>query len=299
MSPRLLPVDRVLSALPPFALLGLALAALLLVGVLDYASGFEISMSVFYLFPVTLVAWYGNRGATISLALLSSLSWYVADHLAGHDYSHPAIPVWNAAVRLSFFLICGLLLVSLRRSLQVEQRLARRDTLTGLFGRHAFIERLAHDLELSRRHARPLTLAYADLDGFKAVNDTGGHGAGDLVLQAAAQGFAQALRSADAAARLGGDEFALLLPDTDAEGAREVVARVGERFREAIGETGWPVACSLGVVTFLKPPDTAEAALHAADELMYRVKRDGKGAVAFRIVGGLQESAAAPPTTSP
>lgn len=278
-------VDRHLDRLSSGAILGLAACGLVLVGGLDYDTGYEVSLSVFYLVPVAVAAWYAGRSSGIVMAFLSCLSWYFADLGAGHAYSHHAIPVWNALVRLGFFLVTALLLAALRTSLRAQQELARTDALTGLYGRREFDVRLKHDLALAQRRKSTLTLAYVDVDNFKAVNDTYGHDGGDRVLRAIATVLKESLREIDTGARLGGDEFALVLPDTDSERARHVVSRLERTFRENPALSDWGISCSIGVVTCLDPATSPEQVVAAADKLMYQVKRGGKSAVAFSAIG--------------
>lgn len=267
------------------AVLALATSALFAVGAADYLSGYELSLSVFYLVPVALASWYAGRSSGISMAILSCLSWYIADMAANHPYSNAVIPVWNALVRLAFFLITALLLTALRASLRAQLELARSDALTGLYGRREFGHRLQHDLALAQRRQSALTLAYVDADNFKAVNDTYGHEVGDRVLQAIADAMKKSFRAIDTLARLGGDEFALILPDTDGDKARQIFARFEREFLAVPELSDLSVSCSIGVVTFLNPVTLPEQALAAADQLMYEVKRGGKAAVAFRVLG--------------
>ena len=98
--------------------------------------------------------------------------------------------------------------------------LATRDSLTGLLRRHAAMERLADEVERCRRTFHPFAVALADLDHFKAVNDTHGHAAGDAALRSVAGVFAASSRKTDLVARYGGEEFLFLLPDTPPAGAR-------------------------------------------------------------------------------
>ena len=93
------------------------------------------------------------------------------------------------------------------------------------------------------------------------------------------------VRAADTAARIGGDEFALVLPDTDRQGAEQVISKVSHGLQEALRAGAWPVTCSVGVITFMDPAIAPEAAIAAADSLMYDVKRSGKGAVAYDVLG--------------
>ncbi len=245
----------------------------------DLITGHEVSSGLFYLVPVAVAAWYVGRWAGVLLALLSCVAWYVAD--TDHRYSHPAIPVWNALVRFGFFLICALLLTALRDGLLELRRLARRDALTKLFTRRAFEDRLDHDLTLAQRHHGAVTLAYVDLDDFKAINDTHGHAEGDRVLRTVGRVLRQHVRRVDTVARLGGDEFALVFPETDEAGAHQIVSKLREELHHAFQADGMDVTCSIGVVTFMNPAISVPEAVAAADGLMYEVKRQGKGGIKF------------------
>lgn len=278
-------VERRLDRLAGGQLLTLAACGVLIVGGVDYLTGYDVSMSVFYLAPVALAAWYGGRPAGFLIAALSCASWFVADLAAGHRYASPLILVWNALVRLTFFVITAMLLTALRQSLRDQQLLARTDALTGLYSRRVFEERLVHDLALADRRNGVLTLAYVDIDYFGRVNETYGHTGGDRVLQLIGRVFRESLREADTAARLGGDEFALVLPDADSDGARQTVAKLEQELRKAFAAGHLEVTCSIGVVTLLDPTISAERAIAAADEAMYQVKQAGKGAVRFGVVG--------------
>lgn len=282
-------IDRRLAPLRGSAILALSLVGVVVVGVVDYLAGYEVAFSLFYLGPVATAAWYGGRQQGVAVALASCLGWYIADVAAGHAYSHPAIPVWNALVRFGFFLITGLLLAALRQALAAQQRLARIDDLTGLYTRRAFEERLQHDIALARRRLTPLSLAIVDLDDFKSVNDNRGHAEGDRVLRIVGQALSLALREVDAAARIGGDEFALVLPDTDSSGARRAVEKADAEIRQALAAAGAAASCSIGVVTFQSAPSSIAGAVDAADQLMYEVKRRGKGAMAFSVSGQVAE----------
>jgi len=278
-------LDRWLRPLPGLQVEALAWLGVALVALADFETGYEVSFSAFYLAPVALAAWYAGRGAALRVAFLSCVSWYLADGFSGHTYSHPAIPYWNALVRLGFFVATGLLIAALQASLHRQRALARTDALTGLYGRRAFEERLEHDLALARRHGRPLTLVYVDLDNFKTLNDAQGHAAGDEALRRTARILQGATRRTDTVARLGGDEFALVLPETARAGADGVVAKARLELRAALAAMAPQLDCSMGVMTFREIPERAEAAVRAADALMYRAKQQGKGTTVFDEYG--------------
>jgi diguanylate cyclase (GGDEF)-like protein len=260
------------------------LAAVALLGVLDHASGPEIGFSIFYLGPISWVAWRAGRRAGLSIAVVAALVWALVDRLSGLSFSHPLIPAWNSLVRLGFFAITAWLVWDVRRAHIREQDLARRDSLTGVANARAFLEALERELARMRRSGAALTLAYADLDRFKAVNDTLGHAAGDDLLREIADALVSSLRTVDVVARLGGDEFGLLLPETDAEAALVALERVLDAVRTRVrGVEGLPegVGATIGAVVFPHAPHSAEAAIRAADDRMYEAKQSGRNRVSL------------------
>lgn len=271
----MLPPIRLTFGTSPVLTVAVALITLVVVAILDYFTGVEISFSVFYLVPVSLAAWYAGRHWGILLAIVASITWYGVDAVLGPAYEHPAIPAWNALVRFLFFLVTSLLLSTLRERLVETSRLARTDNLTGLLNSRAFTEQLTHDLALNGRTRGALTVVYIDIDDFKSVNDRGGHQEGDRQLQQVADRIRAAMRHADSAGRLGGDEFAIILPATDSEGAEIFLARLA-RALEAATTPGGGVNCSIGAVTVTRGEPAADAVIGRADSLMYSAKQAGK-----------------------
>jgi diguanylate cyclase (GGDEF)-like protein len=282
-------LDRYLDRLNRAGIGALATCGVGIVGYVDYRTGFEISVSVFYLGPVALAGRYAGRWTGAAIGLMSAVSWCVTDYAAGAPSLHPAIEIWNGLVRFGFFLAVSLLVTALRESYQHVTHLARTDSLTELYGRRAFEDRLEHDLALARRRNSAVTLVYLDLDNFKAVNDTYGHAEGDRVLRETSRVLISAVRQADTVARLGGDEFAVILPDTDGHGAREVIANLTREFQKEFAK----VTCSIGVISFLDSSLSVPAAIEAADNVMYEAKRKGKGTVVFSVQGQAVQQGAA------
>jgi diguanylate cyclase (GGDEF)-like protein len=122
-----------------------------------------------------------------------------------------------------------------------------------------------------------------DLDNFKSVNDRLGHAAGDELLKDMGALLGASSRSSDTAARLAGDEFALLMPETAEDVARIAVERLRDQVTWLMRNRGWEVTSSIGLVTYLVPPESPEAALKAADSLMYSAKKEGKNRVVAKI----------------
>lgn len=168
-----------------------------------------------------------------------------------------------------------------------EQRishLAYHDDLTGLPNRTLFMDRLDRAVSLARRKGAQLAVAMLDLDGFKAVNDTFGHEAGDLLLKAVSGRLKDCLRESDTVSRLGGDEFAVLLPVVEGargamQTAQRMLAALGRPF--ILGGEEISIGASLGVAMMASPVCEASDLLKQADRAMYRVKRSGKGDIAF------------------
>lgn len=291
-------LDRLLAALPRPVLIAFALVALALVGVLDYLTGYEISFAVFYLVPVGLAAWYASRRSGFGFALASSIVWYLVERL-GAPYVHPAIPAWNAIVRLGFFLIVAGLLSTLRERLATERQFAKTDALTGVLNARTFTEQLDRDLALARRGRSAVTLAYVDLDDFKQINDTYGHSQGDRLLSAIGRALIAGARRTDTVARLGGDEFGMILPGTDFDGAQVLIAKLRQTLGESTVSGIRPVTCSVGAVVFREAPRDPHEAIAAADRLMYSVKHHGKNQVAFGIYDRTGIEVVPPESTDP
>jgi diguanylate cyclase (GGDEF)-like protein len=160
--------------------------------------------------------------------------------------------------------------------------LARTDSLTGVANGRSFSDRAGLELALSRRTGSPLTMVYLDLDRFKQINDTVGHTEGDRLLRAVAQVLAHRLRATDLVARLGGDEFGVLLPNTDAAEAPEVLESLSQAVREAV-DGSWEVGCTIGAVTFRRAPESVDFMVRTADAEMYRGKRAGRGRIQHSV----------------
>jgi diguanylate cyclase (GGDEF)-like protein len=284
------PIIRVPTRLRSMGALALVLVGIVLLLVItwvDYITGTEISFSIFYLLPTSLVTWRLGRGAGLVLSLLSSVAWFLADTLSGQTYTHSAIPVWNALVRLGFFLVTVLVLAAFRDALLREKSLARRDFLTGLINGHYFRQLLGEELARSRRYSHSLSLAYIDLDNFKSINDRLGHAAGDTVLKEVGELLLANSRSTDTPARLAGDEFAVLMPETGNDVAVVAVKRLHDQLRDLMQSHGRNVTSSIGLVTYMAAPDSGESALKAADALMYAAKNQGKNRIVTRIEPGM------------
>jgi diguanylate cyclase (GGDEF)-like protein/PAS domain S-box-containing protein len=172
-----------------------------------------------------------------------------------------------------------------RRTQRVLTYQAQHDPLTGLSNRTRFNERLNEAIDSARRDGTPVALLLIDLDDFKAVNDTFGHHAGDLLLQHAAAQVTALLGPGDTGARLGGDEFAVLLPAHDLGDAERMAARLRAALAVPLALDGHrlEVRASIGVAVGAGSDLDGRVLLRRADSTMYRAKRTAHEAQRRRI----------------
>ncbi len=205
----------------------------------------------------------GTRGLMMKLSLLAVALFLLA-----------SVPSWliaQAIVR--------------RRLHQVAlYRSAHFDRLTGLPNRALFMDRLGQAIKDARRYGRSFALMFIDLDGFKEVNDTLGHNAGDRVLVQAAARLLNALRESDTVARMGGDEFTVILPGVDSpvnahQVAKKIITVLGAPF-EIPGHAP-RIGASIGISFFPKDGEALDTLLKKADDAMYEAKRSGKNDYRF------------------
>ncbi len=171
-------------------------------------------------------------------------------------------------------------LVRAREALREQ---ATKDFLTGIWNRSSILEILDRELQRSAREGNPVGVVLADLDHFKAVNDTFGHFAGDAVLREAARRMQSCCRGYDSIGRYGGEELLVILPGCQAEcaeGQAERMRAVIESTPLTLGEDPYQLTCSFGV-TWAEPgkAQPPEALIRTADDALYRAKRAGRNRV--------------------
>lgn len=170
-----------------------------------------------------------------------------------------------------------------KRYQETVEELAFRDTLTGLPNRNSFLDRLDLEVAHARRHGEPLALLFLDMDGFKSINDTHGHHAGDLFLKGVAQRLRTCVREEDTVARLSGDEFTIILSRVGTlENARKVAQKIVRTLVKPheIEDAKVVAPPSVGIALFPEDAEDLEGLLRRADHAMYRAKQAG-GARSF------------------
>jgi diguanylate cyclase (GGDEF)-like protein len=268
----------------------LVVAALAVVGLLDYVKGPWLSFALFYVSPVLAAAWFLGRGPALLAGMTAGLAWFEAEAW-GHRGEPGRVLLWNSISRLVMLIAMAAMVVRIREDrkrlkdvnarlaelLTGAEKLAREDPLTGLPNRRAFLERLSDELLRAKRNETPVCIAYLDIDNFKHLNDQKGHVEGDLFLQHVAQAIRDTVRVTDVAARLGGDEFAVLFTDAKRIAVEPLAHRLLSRMR-ALGDRypGLDLGASVGMAWLEAAPDGPQTLLQRADKAMYEAKSAGK-----------------------
>jgi diguanylate cyclase (GGDEF)-like protein len=258
---------RLLEGRIPLWVLGpVTVPALIVIGAADRMFDIAVRLTVLYLLPVAAAAWFGGRTFGVAIAILAALAQLGIDLLSTEF--RWTLPLWNLAADLLVYVGAALLLSALRARLDAADRDARTDALTGLRNARAFRDAAEAELSRSRRYGHPLTLALIDIDDFKRVNDTYGHGVGDEVLRAVARHLRSSVRATDVVARIGGDEFAVLLPETDCDAAAVAMGHLGPE--TVLGDHR--IGFSTGSVSYTTEPPPLDQVLAEADQAMYQQK---------------------------
>ncbi len=256
--------------LEPFSALGRTIAQLTLAGVLIFALG-SAFLARRIVKPVQEL---GDAAARID----------------GGDYQTPVIVATHDEIGA-----LGRSLEHMRVSIANREaritEMAYKDALTGLPNRVLFNDRLEHAIALARRGGWNSCVLVMDLNDFKYVNDSLGHGAGDEVLIAIAQRLCKILRESDTLARLGGDEFAVLVDHSDSAHALALAAKIAESVMSEpveINGEGLQVTLSIGVATYPQHAQDASGLVQAADVAMYQAKRSKLSVVQYDLAHGAQ-----------
>ncbi len=173
----------------------------------------------------------------------------------------------------------------LAKALDKVSDLANRDILTGLPNRRLFQERFDSTLSISKRKGWKAAIMFIDLDGFKAVNDSFGHEAGDRILSMVGQRLLQSVRKSDTVARIGGDEFLVFQTEvSDKAAAARVAGKIVEKLSAPFQLDGNEIkmSASIGIAMYPTDGDTSRELIKKADNAMYRPKVSGNGAIPLR-----------------
>lgn len=295
-----------MTALSGPAATAITLTSFLATIALDLSTGPVMSLTLPYTLIVCFAAWtLGERIGVVTAVATSLIT--VTVHYVQLRASMPQLGALGPVAVLSWLNRLGtaclmvLIVSGLRSTLEMERWRAATDALTGALNKGAFEQAMGRAVAAAQRRGHALVLAYMDLDGFKGVNDSYGHSAGDEVLRAFSEAAAATIRNTDLFARIGGDEFVALLTVPDCDAGDATAEMLHARLSRILFQTGMPVTCSMGAIVLHGCQVGREDDLIAlADTLMYEVKRSGKNALRIGR-GDLSEAAmraAMPPRTT-
>lgn len=258
------------------------------VTVLDLWTGPFFLLDFLFLGPIALATWNAGFRCGLLVSAVGAFFWFSAQQaiLPLNTGPNPVL-YGNALTRLALFAWTASLLPSLKREWEWEKATSQHDYLTGTLSRRGLLEEASQETVRTARYQRPFTMIGLDVEGFRRVNEKMGHNAADTLLRSMAQLLKEKLRSADRIGRTGSDEFTLLLPETQVEAARIVAQRLQKHLLDLAEKNEWPVAFSLGTVTYLQTPESAEAMLKRINALTQAARQDGRNQIRYEVVGSV------------
>jgi len=248
--------------------------------------GYAIKSSLYYtVFGMWMM--FALLYLNLRFKLLGPITSMVNDIRAittNRDWSHRALPNRDIRELMSLSDDFNKLIEVVQEEQEALREISLRDPLTGLLNRRGFNLAINAELMRSNRHGCSFSIVLIDLDGFKFINDTYGHPAGDFVLSELAARMGRCLRDVDSFARLGGDEFIVILPETDAAGGFVAAQRlrealVGELFVLPPSGVRHRVTASIGVASYPRDGKDEESLTTAVDAVLYEAKKHGKDCV--------------------
>jgi diguanylate cyclase (GGDEF)-like protein len=252
---------------------GSGVLAIAAAGALDAQAPANLDFTAVYLGIVAVIAWRTFFPIALGITLLA---WgaAIAVDLAASPTNVGLVVAWNGGAGLLVYLGVAALVWKVRVERDTLRLTATHDALTGLPNRALLRDRLEQALLTASREKLSVGVLVFDLDGFKRVNDTMGHHAGDQLLQLAAVRVRDAIRLSDTCARLGGDEFAIVLPRTMMTGVRRVADAVSAACAQPFVIDGAALSITASVGAALSPADGTQAdeLLRIADGRMYKAK---------------------------
>jgi diguanylate cyclase (GGDEF)-like protein len=266
-------------------------AGLLLIAgvtVLDLWTGPSFLLDFLFLGPIALTTWKAGFRSGLLVSIASAFFWFSAQQ-AGQSLDASLNPVLygNALTRLALFAGAASLLPSLKREWEREREAGQHDYLTDTLSRRGFLAKASQEIDRATRYQRPFTLIGLDVDGFRRMNERMGHNSADTLLRTMARLLRKKIRSADQIGRTGSDEFALLLPETQAEAARIVAQRLQRYLLDLAEKKEWPVAFSLGTITYLQTKEHAETMMKRVNALTQAAHQDGRNQIRYEVVGSV------------
>lgn len=256
--------------------------AILFIFVLDVISDPVISFHLLYIFPLTFIALHSSQNSLVTAAVALSISLQLCELLCFRDWTLKS-PVYLFLLIAFSSIICTLVARYSRAYTLEVKHLSTIDPLTHLCNRRGLAKAMEIEAVRQRRYSDlggHFSLALLDLDGFKGLNDSMGHKAGDKALILLADILRNQIRQTDTIARLGGDEFVVLMPNTRAADCQTLCHLLCQTIRLRLTEEfSYPLSASMGFTTCENSTEISIDMLSVADKGLYRAKALGKGCV--------------------
>ncbi|PRC91780.1 GGDEF domain-containing protein [Solimicrobium silvestre] len=259
--------------------------AILILFPFDINTSSQVSLHVLYVFPLTLIALHCSRSNLVIGAAALSITLQ-------------AIALWmpsevSFTIKIYLFLMIVLsnstfvLVARFARTNIIEaERLSTIDPLTKLSNRRALEIAIDAEIVRQRRYGGYFSVVLIDLDGFKGLNDSLGHHAGDRALIMLADILRDHTRQSDTISRIGGDEFVILMPNTQAADCEALCQTLCHKITHSMAEVSFLITASIGYTTIEQAPEISKDVIAIADRAMYTAKSSGKG----RVVRGYSSS---------
>jgi diguanylate cyclase (GGDEF)-like protein len=259
--------------------MGISIALILAIGIVNYSLSAQASLLIFYLVPVAIATWFvglrpGFLAAGLSAAAIICGQWRPLQ---------PELSLWNGVVAGLVGYGVATLLHRIKISSEIERQLSRTDAATGAINRRFFMELLEAEFNRAQRYRFPLTLVSIDLDNFEEINQRLGYQKGDELLYQFVENLSEALRANDVVARLSNSEFAIILPQTDDDQAKQVFTRILPELKTTLTSEDVPIECIFGVMTFLEMPEDFAILNDEAANLLKKTKASGQSRLAFQV----------------
>lgn len=256
---------------------GASLAAMALIFAIAYFT-VDIKLNVLYVFPLSAVIFHCKRRWLGLIAFWLSL---VLQSVSASTY-HSHAAMFSDIIGAVSASVLAMYLASFARNNYLRTLdLATKDPLTGLANRRAFESIVKLEISRQARYGGLFSVAMLDLDGFKKLNDSQGHQAGDDALKLFAEILLDKTRQSDTVARNGGDEFVVLMPNTPSEISNTMAEHICQAVAERMTQAGFEITTSIGCKTFVAATGSVDDLLREADALMYAAKQSGKNRVVY------------------
>ena len=253
------------------------------VGLLDYLTSHEISFSLFYVLPIVISAWYGDKYAGFTLCFAATMSGALADYSSGNKFTDSSVFYWNTIVIAGLFVIISYLTSHAKYNYIIEKDSARTDSLTGVMNLRKFMELSEALFKISARSRCSASICYIDVDNLKNINDTYGGDEGDRLLKMIATTLNTSARKSDSVGRLSSDEFAVFLYNCDLTGAKIFTDRMSTQFNINMKDIQYKIGFSIGVAVFNIIPSSYQEAVKYAGTLMSRAKKSGGNQIVYGV----------------